>query len=384
MNIVRFAWIAPLALVVGCGDDGGGGHTTKPDAQVIADAGPDARACAAATPGTLDFVGEGNGVLVWGGPAGDLGGMTLEYQFEFYDGIESSLQGTFDLTAGNQNNYATCAVCVRAFAKDTDGNIVKVFFQSGGSITLTEDPFTNKKVVGSLTDLQLEEVTIDSETYMSTPVPDGDCASFGSYSVDHDRVPNAWTCDHAEWDAGTSCNCMCGVPDPDCNLDNATVVGCTTAGDVCFNDACVAPPANLTCATADTIATDGTPVNGTTIGATRTYDAGLDGDTCTGVPQRGPDVVYKLTLAQNQAITVTLSNVDPAFDAGIALVGPSDDPAICDASPITTCVAGADAGFEGDGETFTYTATTAGTYYLIVSSYYSFEAGTFTLTVTTN
>ena len=384
MNIVRFAWIAPLALAIGCGDDGGGGNNT-PDAHVITDVGPDARSCTGVTPDTLDFLGAGNGVLAWGATVpGDLGdGLKLEYQFEFYDGIESSLSGTFDLAAGNQNNYSTCAICVRAFGKDADGNIVKLYFQSGGSITLTEDPFTNQKVVGSLTDLQLEEVTIAEQTYVSTPVPGGTCASFGSYSVDHDRVPNAWTCDHAAWDEGTNCNCACGLPDPDCELD-ATVVGCTTAGDACFNDECVTPPDNISCAAAQAITTDGTPVTGTTIGANHKYDAGLDGDTCTGVAQRGRDVVYTMTLAQDQAITVALSNVDPAFDAGVALLGPSDDPAICDASPIATCVAGADAAFEGEGETFTYTAAAPGTYYLIVSSFYTTEAGAFTLTVTTN
>lgn len=388
MNIVRFAWIAPLALAIGCGDDGGG-HNTTPDAQVTMDSnpGPDARACTGVTPGTLDFYTSGDGFVGWNGlVTGDLGdgSTSVLYRFEFYDGIESSLAGTFDLTAGNQNNYATCAICVRAFSLDADGNLVKQYFQSGGSITLTEDPFTNQKIVGSLTDLQLEEVTVDSESFESTPVPGGTCASFGSYSVDHDRVPNAWTCDHAAWDEGANCNCECGLPDPDCDPGTAPVVGCTNGGDVCFNDACVTPPANSTCAMAQAIETDGTPVTGTTAGAGRHYDAGLEGATCATVKQSGPDVVYKMDLDQGQAITVALSNVDAAFDAGISLLGPSDDPAICDASPITTCVAGADAKFEGEGETFMYTATTAGTYYLIVSSYYANEAGAFTLTVTTN
>ncbi len=307
------------------------------------------------------------------------------YRFEFYDGIESSLSGTFDLTAGNQNNYSTCAVCVRAFTLDADGNVVKQFFQSGGSITLTEDPFTNQKVVGSLTDLQLEEVTIDSQTFVSTPVPGGTCATFGSYSVDHDRVPNAWTCAHTDYDEGTNCNCVCGLPDPDCYVDpTLPVAGCTTAGDACFNDACVTPPTNDTCADADaaTAITIGTPVTGTTAGAGRNYDAGLEGATCTGFSQPGPDVVYKLTLATDQSITVTLSNVAAENDPSVALVGPGTA-ALCDAAPIATCVAGADGGLSGENETFTYAAT-AGDYYIIVDSYSPAVGGAFTLTVTTN
>ncbi len=76
MNIVRFAWIAPLALAIGCGDDGGGGNNT-PDAQVITDVGPDARACTSVTPGTLDFYASGDGFIGWNGEVtGDLGTAT--------------------------------------------------------------------------------------------------------------------------------------------------------------------------------------------------------------------------------------------------------------------------------------------------------------------
>jgi hypothetical protein len=384
MNIWRAASIVLLvASMAGCGDDDGNNNNNTPDAFIIHDVGIDARACGTATGGMLDFGQyDAQGFISWAGPlTGTIGGgMQMVYQFEFYGGIESSLAGTFDLKAGNQSNYSTCAICVRAFVLGADGMVAKQFFQSGGSITLTQDPLTNKHLIASLTNLQLEEVTVAQQTFVSTPVPGGECANFADYSVDHDRVPNAWTCAKADYDSTTNCNCMCGMPDPDCSIVTAPVAGCTTATPACFNDTCVAQPANDTCATAAAL-TIGTPVTGTTAGAARNYNLGLQGATCTGFAQPGPDTVYSLALTANQAITVTLSGTAATYDGSIALVGPGAA-AICDASPITTCVAGADEMFDGQNETFTYTATTAGTYFVIVDAFGPNEGGTYTLNVT--
>lgn len=381
MNAPRSALAAALVFV-GCGGDGGSQHST-PDAFVITDASPDARVCGSASSGTLDFLGyDPDGVIAWGGPmTGDLGdGLSLEYQFQFYDNIEASLANTFDLHAGNQANYSTCAICILAFGRDANNQVVKQYFQAGGSITLSEDPFTNRHLIASIQNLQLEEVTIDQQTFTSTPVAGGTCANVPAFTVDHDRVPNAWTCAHAEWDSGTNCDCMCGISDPDCALANPPVVGCTSS-QTCFNAMCVTPPANDTCALAAPI-TIGTPVNGTTAGAGKNYNSGLEGMGCTGYPQPGPDVVYSVDLAANQTITVTLSNVESTYDPAVALLGPAPDATICDASPITTCVKGADANLDGMDETFMYTATAAGTYYIVVDAYSATEGGTFTLTVT--
>lgn len=375
MKIVRAAVAILTSFLAACG--GGGGDNDKPDAFVSHDA---ARACQSLTSSQVDFTNEGQDYLIWGGPLSTTlsDGLELDYQFEFYDGIEPSLAGTFDLHAGNQANYKTCAICIRAFAFDATGQVVKRYFQSAGSVTLTEDPFTNRHMIASITGLQLEEVTI-AQDYTSTPVANSTCAEFADFTIDHDRVPNAWTCTHDKWDSGASCDCVCGLPDPDC-VTNAPVAGCTTQAPACFNDACVTPPTNDTCATA-TALTIGTPVTGTTAGAGRNYNSGLEAPTCTGFSQPGPDVVYSVSLAQDQAITVTLSNLAATYDGAVALLGPGA-PAICDASPIATCVEGADGAGDGQNETFTYTATAAGTYYIVVDAWAPFEGGTFTLDVT--
>jgi hypothetical protein len=172
---------------------------------------------------------------------------------------------------------------------------------------------------------------------------------------------------------------VCGMPDPDCWINTTPTVGCTT-GQACFRDACVTPPTNDTCATAAAI-TIGTPVTGDTSGAKRNYDAGLDAVACTGVGQPGPDVVYSVDLAAAQQITVTLSGLAATYDGGVSLVGPGAA-ALCDANPIATCVAGADDKFAGQTETFMYTATGAGTYFIIVDGYGIEDGGTYTLGVT--
>ena len=380
-----------MMSLVACG---GGDKKATPDAAKTVDAAPDARTCGTLTaPGStaIDILNNGatqqTPFIIWGGPGGDFGdGNMTTLQFEFYGGIETSLQGTFDLSQGNQASYMTCAVCLHGYSLDAQGNPIKQFFQSGGSVTLTEDPFTNQHMVASFSNVTMQEVTIDPQTFASTPVAGGLCASYGSFTADHDKVPNAYTCAKATYADGTNCDCGCGgsganpAADPDCANGNATVAGCTT-GQICYyNDTCETAPLNDKC-TAATPITIGTPVTGTTVNAANNYNSGLEGMTCDGISQAGPDVAYSVVLTANQAITVTLSGLDTTYDGSVALVGPGTAATACDANPITLCVKGADAGTEGQNETFTYTATTAGTYYLIVDSFYPNEAGAFTLTV---
>jgi hypothetical protein len=377
-----------LGLVLAACGGGDKKNNNTPDApmQQQIDASPDApaRTCASDQVANTDFraYDAQNNVIVFGADGGDPGdGNAVKLSFEFYGGIEPSLMGTFDLTQGKQNNYATCAICVRAYSQDAQGNLIKEFFQSGGSVTLSEDPLTNQHLVATFSNLQLEEVTIDRNNgFTSTPVANGLCASYGSPSIDHDKVPNAWTCQHPAWEDGTNCDCMCGIVDPDCNASpTQTVNGCTNAQPVCSSGTCAAVAANDVCGSAITL-TLGTAVQGTTVGAYNNYSNGLEGQTCTGFHQAGADVAYKVTLTANTQYTVTLSGLDATFDGSVSLLGPGAA-SQCDPDPIATCVAGSDAGAEGADETFTYTPTTTGDYYVLVDSFYAAESGAFTLKV---
>lgn len=144
---------------------------------------------------------------------------------------------------------------------------------------------------------------------------------------------------------------------------------------------CVSKISNDTCTTATPVVA-GTPVNGATGGGKNNYDKGLEAATCTNYAQPGADAVYAITLAANQKIKAELTNVSPDFDPSISILGPGTPGVACDDAGGALCVAGADDGVGGEGESVMYTATAAGTYYIEVDSFSASHAGTFTLTVT--
>jgi hypothetical protein len=428
--------------------------------------------------------------IVWGGDAtpDQSGGGTTQYTMEFYPNLDAS--APIDLSMGDFAQYATCLACFRVIAVAADGmTLAHMFFQDGGTLTLTADPNATSTLAGTITNLSLVEVTIDAQNN-STLVPGGICLAVGNVTLAADLVPADWTCDHAKFGDGTTCDCGCGDHDPDCDNTAAPVAGCpgtqtclsdvctdscnvqsppapvgcsATAGvcginlqnattDACYADAtlvdpaavgtacasttllcsvtgtdsrglcdnfigadsicrkecdansdCVTatevcsplfatgtqglctpkPPANDKCSTAQAV-TIGTQINGTSLFATSNYNAGLD--TCTGFPQPGPDVAYKVTLAAAQAITITVTPTDltSIFDPSVSILGPGTAAAVCgDPADTTavTCLAGADNGASAAPETLAFTATTAGTYFIIVDSFEN-PGGAFTLLVT--
>jgi hypothetical protein len=388
-----------LSSLIACGDDGGHPHTIDAKTQV------DAQSCSAITGGTLDFDGysapstSSDGAIFWSGDIGEtLDGNKLTYELEFYGGIEDSLAGTFQLNAGMQANYATCAICLRVFEYDNSmpPALVKQFFQSGGSINLTEDPMVSQKLNASITDLQLVEVDVSDTDFTSTPVAGGQCLNYANNTVMHDNVYNAWTCDHAKYNSGGSCTCQCGITDPDCANDAAALEGCGATDcnggpcDTCFATACVDRPANDLCTSTSLpiVAIGATGVTGTTAGAKHDYDMGLSA--CTpgaeqyGLP--GPDVAYKVVLQGGTAYTFTLTPTAMNVDLSLTLVGDGAAAAgtVCTANVTATyCKAGSDMGVNGEAETFTFTppGTGALTYYLIVDAWNPYVGGAFTLTV---
>jgi hypothetical protein len=141
------------------------------------------------------------------------------------------------------------------------------------------------------------------------------------------------------------------------------------------------PPDNDVCATADVLFF-GPTFTGTTVGAGSDYDSGLETEACTGYSQGGADVVYQVLLpAASTKYTVTLSNLDSWFDASVSLVGPGMAN-VCSSVPLN-CLAGADVGSFGEGETLEYTTSSAGYYYVIVDSFYvtPYSGGMFTIQI---
>lgn len=92
-------------------------------------------------------------------------------QFEFY----ASGNGTFDLGAGKNANYATCDQCALLYV-DGNGRGPRIFFQTAGSMVVdASSDIDNGPLKMGITGLHLVEVTLDQADATSTPVAGGAC-----------------------------------------------------------------------------------------------------------------------------------------------------------------------------------------------------------------
>lgn len=155
--------------------------------------------------------------------------------------------GTFPLDGAINGNRGTCAECVSVFVDQVTPNATpeKVLFQRSGTITISSDPRTGV-FRAQITNLVLEEVTIDGATLESTPVAGGLCLEADDFSVDYAYVPPSWTCAPETYQAGDGCNCDCGAPDPDCYCDPFANPGCEPVieddcanGSICTDGQCL-------------------------------------------------------------------------------------------------------------------------------------------------
>jgi hypothetical protein len=92
--------------------------------------------------------------------------------------------GTFQLT-GDELNYATCSLCVLVWANvTTQGSQMQAaqqYLATGGSVTLTA---VSGRITGTLSNVTFRHVTIDQQTWQSTPAADGCQTQIGSLSFD--------------------------------------------------------------------------------------------------------------------------------------------------------------------------------------------------------
>jgi hypothetical protein len=127
------------------------------------------------------------------------------------------------------------------------------------------------------------------------------------------------------------------------------------------------------CADAPTITVASFNDSGNTTGYTDNW-----GPMVSGYGQDGEDQAYLITLAAADTLNVTVTPTDAGFDLSAYMISDSD---CLNYSP--TVLAGADDGFGGDPETYTYAAS-PGTYVIIVDSYLPGEVGPFTIEVLSN
>ena len=144
----------------------------------------------------------------------------------------------------------------------------------------------------------------------------------------------------------------------------------------------VTVPANNTCtgAKALTFTSGKAKVTGDTSLATNTVKITSSTGSCTGVAVLGSDLWYKLSAKAGKKYSITVTpSTSPSYNVAYMVL-----PAC--ATTGAKCITGADSGYSGTKESGTFTPSTTGDYYIVITSrytpkQYSYANGTFTLEV---
>lgn len=136
---------------------------------------------------------------------------TLRLLFERYTPGDDV--GTFVLgaEADADSNFGTCAHC--AYARGVSA--VRGWYARAGSWEARISPY-RRQMDGDMRDLVLEEVEIDATTRSSTPIPGARCIRFEDFTIEGVFPPAGWECPAAQYGDGNTCECECGIYDPDC------------------------------------------------------------------------------------------------------------------------------------------------------------------------
>jgi hypothetical protein len=120
------------------------------------------------------------------------------------------------LGVGEEENYASCSRCVWLgveFGTTSGGSAVYYFSTGGEMVVNAASDHINGNPLVSLSDVTLEEVTIDFDSGLSTPVNGGRCLHLASASLI--SAPPEWNCADADY-SDIYCDCGCGALDPVC------------------------------------------------------------------------------------------------------------------------------------------------------------------------
>jgi hypothetical protein len=252
------------ALTVGCGDSGttstgtGGGSTggNGTGGTTTNSGGGGTGGQAACTQISYDKI-RGTQIGTYSADLAAFGAAdpdSLNLQFYPTD-MTTSWSGSIDLASAENANYQTCSTCVLVAQDTPDGAApAKLFFQTAGTVDLGTAMLSDQDMDvvpisdGSFTGLKLVEVTIDPDTFESTPVPGGACLELASAPITMPVPPAGWTCSAAYYDDDAGCDCNCGVIDEDCTDTTQTVYGCQ-AGQTCdaTTATCAGLPTAWTC-----------------------------------------------------------------------------------------------------------------------------------------
>lgn len=279
-----------------------------------------------------------------------------------------SYDSVYAVYTGADCNSLTQVACADAEPHDFAVNAVAgttYWFQVGKWGTSTTPP-TNGTT----------NITINCVVGGACCLPDGSCQSVAGQAV-CDTLSGHYDGDGS--DCVLPCSGACCHSDGSCS-DELTEAACDTAGGtfqgrgtLCATTNCPQPPpSNDDCAGAIAV-NCGDVVNGNLASATNNYDPTSAG--CTGFAAVGADVVYSLTVTQDQVVNL-LYDPSPEFDASLYVVTDCNN-------LLGTCVAGADDNVTSPGdESLSFNAVANTTYYIICDKFGSAAGGPFTLSIT--
>jgi hypothetical protein len=187
----------PACTGKACGDDGCGGscggcfdYQQCTDGQCVGDPPCGTTGIVAALQSTtLEDAGGGNKVFVhreYNATSSPIDVFGIEdYPFAPYNG--PTAPGVYDLAG---QNYEDCGLCVVGSTGCTDSACDKRFFMKSGTLEIIEYGGAGGKFKAVLNGV-LEEVTIDANTFHSTPVPGGQTWCFTDHVIDETIVAPA-------------------------------------------------------------------------------------------------------------------------------------------------------------------------------------------------
>lgn len=110
------------------------------------------------------------------------------FEIEVWEAPGSTYPGTY--TISPTDNYVNCSTCVLVYTNcDAAGICDKIFFANEGAVNVTAYGTVGGRFTGTVSNVTLQEVTIDEQTFVSTPVPGGDQWCIDSFSFDAPIAP---------------------------------------------------------------------------------------------------------------------------------------------------------------------------------------------------
>lgn len=104
--------------------------------------------------------------------------------YDFGDGSPLDGPGNYPLGANAEDqNYETCTTCLIIYADCDAETCAKSFYGTGGTIEVTAVDLDAGTVTATLKNVVAAEVTIDEDTFVSTPVNGGETWCLGSVLI---------------------------------------------------------------------------------------------------------------------------------------------------------------------------------------------------------